>query len=112
MREKKPFCVTRWFSFRPAECLNSVWLDEPSQELDGSLPSTPKYLQDRIDEKSKKINGYKKNTEEIWLLIVTDRRRPSQKFIRPPDFPIDSLSSPFARTFYYGYAADDEVIEF
>jgi hypothetical protein len=73
---------------------------------------TPKHLQDVIDKKAKKINGYKKSSEEIWLLIVTDRRLPSQKFTRPLHFPLDSLSSPFARTFYYSYAGDEGVIEF
>jgi hypothetical protein len=72
---------------------------------------TAKHLQDRIDSKAKKINGYKKNTEEIWLLIVADRTLPSQKFMLSPSFPLDSLSSRFARTFYYGYGADG-VIEF
>jgi hypothetical protein len=72
---------------------------------------TPKHLQQVIDKKAKKINGYKKVAEEIWLLIVADRTRPSQKFSVMPDFPLDSISSPFAKTFYYGYVSD-EVLSF
>jgi hypothetical protein len=72
---------------------------------------TPKHLQEVIDRKAKKINGYKKVAEEIWLLIVADRTRPSQKFSVAPDFPLDSISSPFAKTFYYGYVSD-EVFSF
>ena len=72
---------------------------------------SPEHLQDSIDKKARKINGYKKYAEETWLLIVADRTRPSQKFSIPPDFPLDSLSSPFAKTFYYCYAAE-EVLEF
>ena len=74
---------------------------------------TAKHLQDRIDDKTKKIDSYKKNKNmEIWLLLVADRRRPSQKFLRPSDLALESLSSPFARTFYYCYAADESAVEF
>ncbi len=72
---------------------------------------TPKHLQEVIDKKAKKINDYKTVAEEIWLLIVADRTRPSQKFFVMPDFPLDSISSPFAKTFYYGYVSD-EVLSF
>ena len=40
---------------------------------------TRKHLQEVIDKKAEKINAYKKRAEEIWLLIVADRTRPSQK---------------------------------
>jgi hypothetical protein len=72
---------------------------------------TPKHLQEVIDKKAKKINGYKKVAEEIWLLIVADGTRSSQKFSVMPDFPLDSISSPFAKTFYYGYVSA-EVLSF
>lgn len=64
---------------------------------------TPKHLQEVIDKKAKKISVYKKIEEEIWLLIVADRTRPSQRFSAAPDFPLDSVSSPFTKTFYYDY---------
>jgi len=67
-------------------------------------PLTPKRLQEAIDKKATKINAYKKHAEEIWLLIVADRTLPSQMFSVAPDFPLDSVSSPFAKTFYYDCA--------
>jgi hypothetical protein len=72
---------------------------------------TPARLQEEIDKKASKINTYKKRAEEIWLLIVADRTRSSQKFSVMPDFPLDSISSPFTKTFYYGYVSD-EVLSF
>jgi hypothetical protein len=72
---------------------------------------TPERLQEEIDKKASRINAYKKRAEEIWLLIVADRSRSSQKFSVMPDFPLDSISSPFAKTFYYGYVSD-EVLSF
>ncbi len=72
---------------------------------------TPEYIQAEINEKAKKINAYKKRAGDIWLLIVADRTHPSQMFFVPPDFPIDSVSSPFTKTFYYGHP-DNHVIEF
>lgn len=68
-----------------------------------------KHLQEAIDKKAKKISAYKKYAEEIWLLIVADRTRPSGKFSVTPDFPLDSISSPFTRTFYYGYAVEEVI---
>jgi len=62
---------------------------------------TPERLQEEIDKKASKIDAYKRRAEEIWLLIVADRTRSSQKFSIGADFPLDSISSPFAKTFYY-----------
>ncbi len=76
--------------------------------LVAALP--PKHLQDVIDKKAKKINEYKTIAEEIWLLIVADRARPSQMFSVTPDFPLDSISSPFTRTFLCSHV-DREVID-
>ena len=64
---------------------------------------TPKHIQEEIGKKAKKLDAYKKHAEEIWLLIVADRTRPSQQFSDAPDFPLDSVSSPFTKTFYYDY---------
>lgn len=71
---------------------------------------TPEYLQAEIDKKAKKIDSYRKNTEEIWLLIVADRTRPSQMFSVASDFPPDSVSSTFTKTFYFDYV-HKEVID-
>jgi len=70
---------------------------------------TPKHLQEVIDKKAKKINGYKKKAEEIWLLIFADRTLPSQMFSVAPDFPLDSVSSPFTKTFYCDYVAEEVI---
>jgi hypothetical protein len=74
---------------------------------------TPNDLQDRINLKARKLKSYRKNKsiQEIWLLMVADRMRPSQRLHRRSDFPLESLSSPFAKTFYYCYADDEPVIE-
>jgi hypothetical protein len=74
---------------------------------------TLKHLQDRISVKASKLEGYRKNKsiEEIWLLMIADRTRPSQKLHRGSDLPLESLSSPFTRTFYYCYAVDEPVFE-
>lgn len=75
-------------------------------------PLTPKRLQGEIDEKAKKIDDYRKRAciEEIWLLIFADRTQPSQRFFVTPDFPQDSLSSRFTKTFYCDFV-DKEIIE-
>jgi hypothetical protein len=73
---------------------------------------TAKHLQDRIDAKEKKMNQYTRNGDEIWLLMVADTTRTSQKFRHPPDFSPETLSSRFSKTFYYCYGADYPVVEF
>jgi hypothetical protein len=70
---------------------------------------TPKHLQEVIDKKAKKINGYKKKADEIWLLIFADRTLPSQMFSLAPDFPLVSVSSPFTKTFYCDYVAEEVI---
>jgi hypothetical protein len=74
---------------------------------------TPYHLQDRINLKARKLKSYRKNQniEEIWLLMVADRTRPSQMLLRRSDLQLESLSSPFAKTFYYCYAADESAVE-
>jgi len=73
-------------------------------------PLTPKRLQEVIENKAKKIGVYRKVAEQIWLLIFVDRTQPSQMFSVAPGFPLDSVSSPFTRTFYCDYVAK-EVME-
>ena len=74
---------------------------------------TPKHLKDRIDLKARKLKSYRENQniEEIWLLMVADRTRPSQKLLRRLDLPLEPLSRPFAKTFYYCYSTDEPVVE-
>jgi hypothetical protein len=72
---------------------------------------TAKHLQYPIAKKEEKLNGYTRDGDEVWLLMVVDTRSTSQKFFHPPDFP-EAISSQFSRTFYYCYGADNPVIEF
>lgn len=74
---------------------------------------TLRHLQDRIDEKTKKINGYKKNKnlKEIWLLMAADRTRPSQMLQRRLDLPLESLCSRFDKTVYFCFPTDEPVVE-
>jgi len=74
-------------------------------------PLIPKRLQEEIDKKAKKIIGYRKcaGTEEIWLLIFVDRTLPSQRFFVTPDFPRESVYSPFTRTFYCDFVHKEAI---
>ena len=74
---------------------------------------TPEHLQDRIDLKAQKLSNYRKNKEfsEIWLLMVADRTRPSQKLHHTLGHSLYSVSSPFDKTFYYCHASDEPVVE-
>ncbi len=72
-------------------------------------PLTTKHLQDVIDEKAKKFNRYKEKAEGVWLLIFADHTRPSQMFFVATDFPSDSVSSLFTKTFYCDYVAKEVI---
>jgi hypothetical protein len=72
-------------------------------------PLTGKHLQNSIDKKAQKINSYQKNAEETWLLIVADHTQPSQMFFVAQGFSLDSVTSPFAKTFFYNYAAEEVI---
>jgi hypothetical protein len=73
---------------------------------------TPRHLQDVIKQKAQKFEGYKKCADEIWLLVYSDRKQPSQMLSIPSDFLLDSVSChPFAKAFYFQYA-DGNMIEF
>lgn len=73
----------------------------------------PTHLQERIDNKAAKLNAYheRKKIEEIWLVMIADRTRASQMLHHGSDFPSESLSSPFDKTFYFCYPVDEPVIE-
>ena len=71
---------------------------------------TVERIQEAINAKASRLNAYTERAEEIWLLIVSDCTRLSQKFYVSPDLPFASISSPFARTFYYSVVSG-EVFE-
>jgi len=72
---------------------------------------TQRHLQNAINRKKEKLNEYRVKAYEIWLLMFIDRGRPSQMLQTPQNFPLESLSSPFDKTFYYCYGTSDPVIE-
>jgi hypothetical protein len=112
--EKEENPISEWVIFistwRVPERRFARWI--PTNNSVGLVYTlTPKRLQEEIDKKASRISVYKQRAEEIWLLIVADRTRSSQKFSVMTDFPLDTISSPFAKTFYYGYASE-EVLSF
>ena len=106
--ENKGNPLSEWVTFISTRRVPEVCFAEWSPISAGFvLPLTPERLQAEIHRKACKISIYKESVEEIWLLIVADRTRPSQKFSVRSDFPLAAISSPFSKTFYYGYASED-----
>ena len=66
-------------------------------------PITTDVLQPRIDDKAKRLERYKVAVPETWLVVVADCTKPSQLFEVRSDFDPRAVSSPFTRTFYFGY---------
>ena len=75
-----------------------------------AAPLTIEALQSRIDEKSRRLNQYKEVAAENWLIVVSDGTRPSQLFTTPSALVASQVTSPFFRTFYFGYP-DRDLIE-
>jgi hypothetical protein len=57
-------------------------------------------VQQRIDEKAKRISKYQETISENWLLIVADAMRPSSLIEAKPGFDAQAIVSPFGRTFF------------
>jgi hypothetical protein len=57
----------------------------------------------RISAKAVKLSEYKKSADQVWLLIVADRTRPSQMFEHRGAFDPTALKHPFERAYYYSY---------
>jgi hypothetical protein len=64
-------------------------------------PLNPVPLQERIDEKAKRLPKYQRAIAENWLLIVADAMRPSSLIEAQSDFDAHAVQSPFSRTFFY-----------
>jgi len=71
---------------------------------------TPQVLQNRINEKSKKLKEYQKVVSENWLVVIISNSKPSQMFSVSSEFNPSEVISPFSRTFYYAYM-DKKIIE-
>jgi hypothetical protein len=110
--EKEENPLSEWVSFISACRVPELRFARWSPNSAGLVSTlTPARLQEEIDQKVPKLNAYRECAEEIWLLIVADRTRSSQKISVMPGFPLSSISSPFAKTFYYDYVSD-EVLSF
>lgn len=64
---------------------------------------TGRALQERIEEKAKRLPVYQSVVPENWLLLVADRTRPSQLFDLDAELDSRAVTSPFSRAFFYGY---------
>jgi hypothetical protein len=110
--EKEENPLSEWVSFISVWRVRNLRFAQWNPNSAGIVSTlTPARLQEEIDQKAPKLSAYRKCAEEIWLLIVADRTRSSQKYSVMPDFPLDSISSPFAKTFYYDYVSG-EVLSF
>lgn len=68
-------------------------------------------LQSCVDKKARRLKDYQKTIAENWLIVVADATKPSQNIQAVNEFNAKSISSPFARTFFYRYP-DSKIIEF
>jgi hypothetical protein len=60
-------------------------------------------LQTRIDEKARRLPAYLEAVRENWLVLVADRTKPSQLFDNGEGLDAGAVTSPFSRSFFYGY---------
>jgi hypothetical protein len=65
------------------------------------VPLTETVLQARIDEKAALLPTYARRVPTNWLLLVADGGQPSQFFDGPSAETASTVSTPFARTFYF-----------
>lgn len=68
-----------------------------------AAPLTLEALQSRIDQKAPRLIKYQDTVVENWLIVVADATNPSGLFDTSLQFDASKLSSPFSRTFFYGY---------
>lgn len=64
---------------------------------------TSERLQERIDEKSKRLPVYQQRNATNWLLLVVNSTNPSQLFKHPTNPDEIKVESPFSKTFLYLY---------
>jgi len=60
---------------------------------------TSELLQSAISNKNEKVSEYRKNFDELWLLVATDSSRPSQMFNLEHKVPTEGIDSLFDRTY-------------
>jgi hypothetical protein len=64
-------------------------------------PLVPSPVQQRVNEKAKRLPKYQDVISENWLLLVADAMWPSSLIEAKPDFDAQAIVSPFCRTFFY-----------
>lgn len=60
-------------------------------------------LQTRVDEKAIRLLKYRETVAENWLIIIADATKPSGLFDTRSQIEAGVVSSPFSRTYFYGY---------
>lgn len=73
-------------------------------------PLTRELVERRICLKEKKLETYRAEVEEVWLLLVIDRLFPSQMLEIGRDFPAGKIESPFDRTFLLS-STENQLLE-
>lgn len=68
-----------------------------------AAPVTVDALQRRVDEKAKCLPKYRETVGENWLVIIADATKPSGLFDTRSHIDPEAVSSPFSRTYFYGY---------
>jgi hypothetical protein len=72
-------------------------------------PATPWMLQERINAKALRLPRYRERVGSNWLILVGDGVRPA-RFVRvSASHPLDKLTSPFERTYYFGLMSREIV---
>ncbi len=60
-------------------------------------------LQKRINEKATRLAKYQETVRENWLVIIADATKPSGLFDARSQIDVGTATSPFSRTYFYGY---------
>jgi hypothetical protein len=68
-----------------------------------AAPVTVGALQMRVDEKAMRLPKYRETVAENWLLVIADATKPSGLFDARSQIETGVVSSPFSRTYFYGY---------
>ncbi len=73
-------------------------------------PLQTEALQARVDEKVKRLPTYTTSITENWLIIVANAMNPSQLIEARKDFQPASITSPFARTYFYRHPESTVIL--
>lgn len=68
-----------------------------------AVPLTISAIQTRVDEKAMRLPKYQETVTENWLVLIADATKPSGLFDVRSQVEAGVVSSPFSRTYFYGY---------